>query len=376
MPFGFSQKKGIHFSKQDWNQVLKTAAKENKIIFLDAYTTWCQPCKKMDKQVFPQKMIGDFFNKKFINVKMNMEKGIGKELQKKYDIFFYPTFLFVTADGTIIHRQAGFLSAPKFLAFGKAALDPDKSLAAFERRYKKGNRDPDFLKKYVALRKAAMDGTHSAIAEDYLATQKDWLSKENIKFIFKYVDDTDSKLFDYMVKHQAEFKKTMGISKVAGKIENLIYQKIYDEKGNASLDELDQLFKKVYSPEQADKASMRFKLNYFLEKKSSEKYAKTAINYYKKFPPRDPSELSDIAYNFYELDVSSKKMLKKALKWTKKAIKKSPSFYNYETLAAVYFKLGKKRKAVKAAKKAINLAKKAKEDYSETQQLLEKIQGD
>lgn len=373
MPFGFSQKKGIHFSKKEWNQVLQTAAKENKLIFLDAYTSWCQPCKRMDKQVFPQKMIGDFFNKKFINVKMNMEEGIGKNLQKKYDIFFYPTFLFLTADGTVVHRNAGFLSAPKLLDLGKTALNPDNRLSAFETRYTKGERSPAFLKKYTEVRKAAMDGTHGAIAEDYLATQEDWLSKDNVKFIFKYVDNTDSKLFDYMVEHRTDFQKIMGQSKVSGKIENLIYQKIYDEKGNASLDELDRLFKKVYAPQQAEKASMRFKLNYFLEKKSSEKYAKTAVNYYKKFPPRDPSELSDVAYNFYELDVSNRKMMKKALKWTKKAVKKSPSFYNYETLAAVYFKLGKKRKAIKAAKKAINLAKKAKEDYSETQQLLDKI---
>lgn len=371
----FAQKEGIQFTQQNWNQVIIQAAKENKIIFLDAYTDWCQPCKKMDKQVFPQKLVGDFYNKNFVNVKLNMEKGIGEELKKKYAVQFFPTFLFLTADGTVVHRIAGYQSVPKLLELGKTAIDPSKRLSAFEERFEKGNRDPEFLIQYTDARKAAMDGTHNAIAEEYLATQKDWTTKENLKFIFKQVDDTDSKLFDYILENKTVFEKQFKTSRVAGKIENLIYQKVYDDEGNASLDELDRLFNKVYEPKVAKQASSRFKMNYFLEKKSSENYAKEAIKYYEKNSPRDPSELSDVAYNFYDLDVSSKKLLKKGLKWTKKAVKSDPNLFNYEAMAAVYYQLGKKRKARKAINKAIDAAKKMKEDYSETQKLLEKIKG-
>ncbi len=371
----FAQKKGIQFTQQNWNQVIIQAAKENKIIFIDAYTDWCQPCKKMDKQVFPQKLVGDFYNKNFINVKMNMEKGFGEELKKKYDVFFFPTFLFLTADGTIVHRIAGYQSVPKLLELGKTAIDPSKRLSAFEERFVNGDRDPKFLMQYTDVRKAAMDGTHNAIAEAYLATQKDWTTKENLKFIFNQVDDTDSKLFDYILENRATFDKQFNASKVAGKIENLIYQKVYDDQGNASLDELDRLFKKVYEARVAEQASSRFRLNYFLEKRSSENYAKEAVNYYNKYPPKNPSELSDVAYNFYDLDVNNKKLLKKAVKWTKKAVKADASLFNYEALAAVYYKLGKKRKAIKAANKAIDAAKKMKEDYSETQELLDKIKA-
>ena len=371
----FAQKEGITFTQQNWSQVIIQAAKEDKIIFIDAYTDWCQPCKKMDKQVFPQKIVGDFYNKNFINVKLDMEKGIGEELKKKYDVFFFPTFLFLTADGTIVHRIAGYQSAPKLLDLGKTAIDPSKRLSAFEKRFENGERDPNFLMQYTDVRKAAMDGTHNAIAEEYLNTQKDWTTKENLKFIFKQVDDTDSKLFDYILENRAIFEKRFKVSKVAGKIENLIYQKVYDEEGNASLDELDRLFNKVYEPKVAAQASSRFKLNYFLEKKSSEKYAEEAVKYYEKFPPRDPSELSDVAYNFYDLDVSNKKLLKKAVKWTKKAVKSDANLFNYEAMAAVYYKLGKKRKARKAINKAIDAAKKMKEDYSATQQLMDKIKA-
>lgn len=371
----FAQK-GIQFAAQEnWNQVLVTAAKENKIIFIDGYTSWCQPCKRMDKQVFPQKLVGDFYNENFINVKVNMEEGIGKELQKKYDVFFYPTFLFLTPDGTLVHRIAGFQSAPKMLNLGKTAVNPDKRLSAFDERFANGDRDPKFLRRYTILKKAGMDGTHEQIAMEYLKTQEDWNTKNNLKFILKYADDTDSELFNYMLENKAVFEKELGASKIAGKIENLIYQKIYDEERNADLEKLEVLFNKVYPPKQAEQAIARFKVNYYLEKRSSKKYAEAAIDFYKKFPAQHPSELTDVAYNFYDLDVSKKKYLKKGLKWTKAAIEKDPSYFNYETLGAVYYRMKKKKKARKAVMKAIELAKAEKEDFSETQKLLDKING-
>ncbi|MEM6966144.1 MAG: hypothetical protein AAF573_15370, partial [Bacteroidota bacterium] len=206
-------------------------------------------------------------------------------------------------------------------------------------------------------------------------TQEDWNDKNNLKFILKYADDTDSELFNYMLENKAAFEKELGAAKIAGKIENLIYQKIYDEERNADLEKLEQLFNKVYPPKQAAQAIARFKVNYYLEKRSSKKYAEAAIDFYKKFPAQHPSELTDVAYNFYELDVSKKKYLKQGLKWTKSAIEEDPSYFNYETLGAVYYRMKKKKKARKALMKAIELAKAQNEDFSETQQLLDKVNG-
>ena len=51
-----------------------------------------------------------------------------------------------------------------------------------------------------------------------------------------------SNVFNYILENRTLFEKTFKASKVAGKIENLIYQKVYDEEGNASLEELDLLY--------------------------------------------------------------------------------------------------------------------------------------
>src|SRR5258708_31213409 len=71
----FSQvETGVRFEADlNWQEVLAKAAKEKKFIFLDIYATWCGPCKQMDKFVYTDTAIGDFFNKQFISIKVQMD---------------------------------------------------------------------------------------------------------------------------------------------------------------------------------------------------------------------------------------------------------------------------------------------------------------
>jgi thiol:disulfide interchange protein len=52
---------GMEFFHGTWAQALAKAKKENKLVFLDAYTSWCGPCKQMQRNVFPQTTVGSFF---------------------------------------------------------------------------------------------------------------------------------------------------------------------------------------------------------------------------------------------------------------------------------------------------------------------------
>jgi tetratricopeptide (TPR) repeat protein len=71
--------------------------------------------------------------------------------------------------------------------------------------------------------------------------------------------------------------------------------------------------------------------------------------------------------------VDGKKNIKLAIKWAKQSIGIDDNYFNNDTLASLYYKLGKKKKALKAAKKAILLAQQSGEDYSSTEALIEKI---
>ncbi|MBA2562325.1 MAG: thioredoxin family protein, partial [Chitinophagaceae bacterium] len=44
---------GIQFIEEDWKKALQQAKEQSKLIFLDAYTSWCGPCKLLKRNTFP-----------------------------------------------------------------------------------------------------------------------------------------------------------------------------------------------------------------------------------------------------------------------------------------------------------------------------------
>lgn len=87
-----------NFRSIDFNEALKQSQAENKLVFIDFYTDWCGPCRKMSKEVFPQKQVGDYFNAQFVCIKLNAEKE-GKELAQKFEVKAYPTFIIADQQG-------------------------------------------------------------------------------------------------------------------------------------------------------------------------------------------------------------------------------------------------------------------------------------
>ncbi|MBC8153188.1 MAG: thioredoxin family protein [Bacteroidetes bacterium] len=112
--------KGIQFEETSWKEVLKKAKAEQKIIFLDAYASWCGPCKMLQKNVFTKKEVGDYFNKQFINVKMDMEKGEGPALARTYPLEAYPTLLFIDGNGRVMKKVIGYQSPEQLLSIGQS----------------------------------------------------------------------------------------------------------------------------------------------------------------------------------------------------------------------------------------------------------------
>ena len=46
---------GVRFRDLAFNEALAQAKAEDKLVFMDCYTSWCGPCKVMTEEVFPQK---------------------------------------------------------------------------------------------------------------------------------------------------------------------------------------------------------------------------------------------------------------------------------------------------------------------------------
>jgi len=80
---------------------LEGALKSNGLIIVDAYTTWCGPCKEYSKNILSPA------SQKYKNVRfMKVDAEKNREISKKYDIDAYPTTL-VFKDGKFITKFIG-----------------------------------------------------------------------------------------------------------------------------------------------------------------------------------------------------------------------------------------------------------------------------
>ena len=112
----------IVFIEDDWSAALKQAAAQHKYIFVDAYATWCGPCKMLKATTFKNKKAAEFYNKNFVNIAIDMEKGIGPQLAAQWRMQAYPTLIIFNPRGEPVLGTVGYIKAPDLIRFGEAAL--------------------------------------------------------------------------------------------------------------------------------------------------------------------------------------------------------------------------------------------------------------
>lgn len=377
---GFAQTKKMHFETTTFAEIKAKAKKENKLIFIDAYTSWCGPCKWMAANVFTNDTVADYFNAKFINAKFDMEKGEGVDIAKLYEVHCYPNLLFIDGDGKLIHRGAGGLNVEKFTQLAEDAFNPEKRFSKYKDEYPLKKADPAFLREYVEAVSKTCLSTDGPV-QDYFKTQKDEVlaNRANWNMIRDYSSDYKSREFVYLLNNVETYNKAYTSDSVNSKIKEVFlnggYSIIYAKEAKEADFEAykDEIKKMKFAA--VDEVLFNLELANAKKKGDWKKYVDLSIEKGDKYF-HSADDYNNISWDIYEHS-DDKVALEKAESWMQKAVIDQPNWYNYDTYTGVLYKLNKKQEAKAAGNKAIELAKKvgvAEEEYQETTELLQKIE--
>lgn len=368
---------GIKFENGTLYQLLSKAKSQNKLIFLDAYATWCGPCKRMDKLIFPDANVGAYFNANFINAKFNMEEGEGLLIAKDYKVDAYPTLLFIDGDGKLVHKSVGSIEPEELISLGKEALNPDNQLSLQIKKYNEGNRDPDFLYNlaYNALKNE--DENSKTYARAFYKAQKNLLKLESIVLMYITIDSPQSEEFIYLQKNEAEIAKLIESNEISNKLDMVVIE--YAEKEINKSEILETRIKKFenniakYRPSKALELSLLYGYTEAQNQIDILVFEKLVSNYLDKYLDNlNADSLNSTAWKIFE-ESSNVQMIEKALKWAIKSVSLDSNFYNNDTVANLYNKLGDKNNAKIYAQISIKLGKESGYDTSETEALLLKL---
>jgi protein disulfide-isomerase len=103
----------------DYQKAVDTAKTGNKNLLLDfTGSDWCPWCIKMDKEVLDTKQFQDYADKNLVLMVVDFPQtkqlpqkvqDQNSDLQKKYAVEGFPTFVLVDKDGKVLGQQVGYL---------------------------------------------------------------------------------------------------------------------------------------------------------------------------------------------------------------------------------------------------------------------------
>ncbi|MEP7376044.1 MAG: thioredoxin fold domain-containing protein [Chitinophagaceae bacterium] len=384
---------GISFEKaSDWENIKAKAKQQNKYIFVDAFATWCVPCKKMDREVFALNRVGEFLNTHFVSMKLQMdttqkdneqtrnEYATAHKFMQEYNITGFPTFLFFSPEGEIVHKALGYFGDNEFLALVSDALKPSRQYYSLVNKYRSGEKDygvMDFLA--LKAREFRDKKLADSIAIDYKDNFLDKLSIEDLasprylnlilSFYPIYVNAESSKngLFKVFYEHGANIDdaiKYKGFA--AGYINAVITREEIETKLKASgakpdWAKMENSIKVKYLGIDANLLTRRAQIKYYGKRNdwnNQVKYFERVVDKYGPFIFGDADEqgADNVIVDMLFFHCDDKRILNKAIGWMEEIIKvyRYPVAFVYGNYSAILYKAGKRKEAIDCLEKHLS----------------------
>jgi len=104
----------VQFSSASYQDALAAASADGKFVFIDFYTTWCGPCKRLEEVTYRDSGVAGLLSD-VVCLKFDAENGAGVDLADTYRVSAYPTLVLLGSDGNEIDRHIGYLDPGEFV---------------------------------------------------------------------------------------------------------------------------------------------------------------------------------------------------------------------------------------------------------------------
>ncbi|GAB7087864.1 thioredoxin family protein [Marinifilum fragile] len=354
----FSQ--GINFEKTTFDEALAKAKQENKMVFMDCYTTWCGPCKRLANDIFTLEEVGSFYNDHFINLKMDMESDEGKNLLKKYQVKAFPTLLWLDSKGRMQHRVVGGGKAKKILDAAVLAMDSTNNWNAIAQRYEDGDRSLTFLRKYLA--QASKAGADAKEATEQIFNQckpEELINADDYNLITSVAKTSSSPVFHFILKNKKEFYAVVDKVIVDQYIETVLMNELTVVSRKGTAEELALKEKEIVELDSylGAKILARMELAKVRELGDRQKYMVASVDYALEY---EMNSWMILYMNAVGVVMSQQKvsedLLNKAITIIKRSVELETKFFNTDVYAQLLHKAGRSEEAKQVAAKSIALA--------------------
>jgi thiol-disulfide isomerase/thioredoxin len=370
---------GINFlqisNQSQWEEILIRSKNENKLIFIDFYTDWCGWCKKMDREVFSIEEVGSYFNKEFINLKIDAEnKELGSGLSSKFNVEGFPTYLFLDKNQNVVSTLVGFQQQNQLIESGRSALKSWKLLPQLKEKAEKGTLKDTELRDYSVL-VAKKDGTQAAqeYADRYIKTFKNEnLTKpEDFEFATFFLKDINSSTFNYFAQNYKRIAESVGVEKV-DEYKYMIFEdnfmKAVAKNDENQLNELIAKLIPIYLDDasQAENDMLRFTMQIgFYERTENWDKFENLIEDFRDQKAEDKTAFIYAQCEKIAMQMQQPRLVSKAINWMQAALNQSKTFDNHFLMSILQLQ----NQNSKEAEKHFNMAK----DLAQTEEEKQKI---
>ena len=364
---------------QDFNRAIELAKKGNKLLFIDFYTTWCSPCKKLDKIVFQNDSIRQILGKDYILLKYNAENDTVFHLSKKHHVSSYPTAIVLNSEGYVVNRKYGF-PGENFQTLSKNVLDFTHQTLEVDKRneylqgYSNKVRVSQYPQFYIDFVNRTNIRPKAEDILDFFESKENFLMEEDFSTLCYFADESPSIVGDILLKDMQNYIKLYGeqdLSRALYLIASGKFGTAIAENNQEKYDRAIAFAIKALGQETVDEMLPRFEIDRL---KAQNKWQEV-LEIYKIKKDKGEMEkglINHVCWDIYK-NCEDKAVISKCVDWMKELTINHPEFSYLDTYAFLLYKSGNKEEAKKVAERAIEVGKQEGNNTKKLEEMVEKL---